>query len=283
MITGSNGGNIEGTTVSNAGRIAAVTPGKNITLSTALTINNEGVLEASGGDIEAPGVVQNQQGTRTPATLNNTGTVRLGVGGDLRVGSIAQSASSRVDVVLGGTGEEQLGQAHASGQVQFAGTLGVEAAPGYTVLPGSSFEIVTYGSRDGAFDSVVNNTGLAGLTFTPVYDADSLTLVSGALAGDANLDGRVNATDLLTTRRHLGREGLDWTGGDFDGNGLVNTRDVLLLRRNYGAAIAGLSSATVPAETPKPGAMAGAVPEPTQPLAMLAAASLLGRRRGRRR
>jgi len=280
VVTGAGGGAIEGGAITNAGRIAAVTPGKAITFSTAQSIINRGVLEAGDGDLEAPGVPQQQGGPRVPVPLSNEGTIRLGVGGDLRVGSVAQFPSARVDVVLGGAGEEQLGQAHATGEFRFAGILGVEAASGYSVLPGRAFEIVTYGSRAGSFDSIVNNTGLAGLTFTPVYDADSLTLVSGALAGDANLDGRVNATDLLVLRRHFGRSGVDWTGGDFDGNGRANARDLILLRQNYGTALPTATAAALGSSAP--GSFA-AVPDPSGAFVLLATGVLMTRRVRRNR
>ena len=116
--------------------------------------------------------------------------------------------------------------------------------------------------------------GLAGLTFTPVYDADSLTLVSGALAGDANLDGRVNATDLLVLRRHFGRSGVDWTGGDFDGNGRANARDLILLRQNYGTALPTATAAALGSSAP--GSFA-AVPDPSGAFVLLATGVLMTR------
>ena len=47
-----------------------------------------------------------------------------------------------------------------------------------------------------------------------VYDADSLTLLAGATAGDATLDGRVDAADLMRVRRNLGIKDGDWLSGD---------------------------------------------------------------------
>ena len=82
-------------------------------------------------------------------------------------------------------------------------------------------------------------------------------VVRGApfLRGDANLDGVVNAHDLLTVRRHLGdRDG----PGDVNGDGRVNAADLAGVRdamRGAGAAPA----------------FASVVPEPS-PLLMLAAA-----------
>ena len=270
IVTGSGEGVIEGPSLTNAGRIASVTAGKTLRLNTR-TITNQGVLEATGGDLLAPGTSQGA------AALTNSGTVRLGVGGDVRVtGTVTQSAGSRVEVTLGGTGAEELGQLHATGQVRLAGTLGVEAADDYTILPGRSFEVLTYGSRMGAFETIANNTDLRGLTFTPVYDADSLTLVPGALAGDANLDGRVSVSDLRAARRNLGRAGRGWTDGDFDGNGRVTSRDVLLVRQNLGAELPA-------AALGGPGFIV--VPEPGAPIGLLVVAggSMFRRRKGRAR
>lgn len=89
------------------------------------------------------------------------------------------------------------------------------------------------------------------------------TLV-GRLRGDVNLDGRVNALDLLEVRRHLGGRDAPW---DVTGDGRVNVLDLGLVREEMRRA-----GAT--------GAVASVVPEPSS-LALLAMAGAWAlRRRG---
>lgn len=69
------------------------------------------------------------------------------------------------------------------------------------------------------------------------------------LPGDANLDGKVNATDLNVAGINWLR-GAQWSGGDFNGDGLVNAGDLNILAINW--------LTTVPPATASP----AAVPEP---------------------
>jgi hypothetical protein len=168
---------------------------------------------------------------------------------------------------LFGTGADRL---DVAGEVRLDGTLRVESYFNGAVLPHRSFEVLRFGSRTGDFDAIVNATGFAGLTFTTAYDADSLTLTTDALDGDANLDGRVDGADVLLVRRNLGRRNRDWLSGDFDGNGRINLRDMELVRRNFGAQLPGLSRSSLQA-----------VPEPAAPAVLLLLSAALPRRRRR--
>jgi hypothetical protein len=272
LVTGTGSGAIRGGSITNNGRVAA-TAGRTITASAVGGFANAGTLDADGGDIVLPGT-RDQTGI-IPVTLTNTGTIRLAPGGDVKItGSLVQGTASRLEVAIAGTGVEQFGQLAATGEVRLDGGLFVGAADGAKILPGQSFEVLHFGSRVGDFDALVNQTPYAGLTFTRVYDGDSLTLLAGATAGDATLDGRVDGWDLLRVRSNLGRSGADWLSGDLNGDGRVNARDVALVRRNFGAESPGLAQAlSAAAATP--------VPEPVTPLALLATAWLaLSRRRG---
>jgi autotransporter-associated beta strand protein len=115
------------------------------------------------------------------------------------------------------------------------------------------------------------------------------TLVMYTWAGDANLDGKVNADDYASIDLYSTVPGADsWNHGDFNYNGVINADDYALIDNNVqnpnytpywttdqlrnlglessGAATAGLT----------------AVPEPTSiGLLMVSAAGLLGRRRRR--
>ncbi len=96
---------------------------------------------------------------------------------------------------------------------------------------------------------------------------DSSVLIRYTLAGDANLDGVVNALDFNALASNFGDSGQLWSGGDFNYDGIVNTLDFNQLAANFGAA---LPVPVVPLGT--------AVPEPTM-LSLGVSAILLHRRR----
>ena len=99
---------------------------------------------------------------------------------------------------------------------------------------------------------------------------DNLTYAP-ELAGDADDDGKVDFTDLVTLARNYGKAGT-WATGDFNADGTVGFDDLVILARNYGQTIGASAGA----------ALVGAVvPEPTGALALCGAAMamLLPRRR----
>jgi hypothetical protein len=89
---------------------------------------------------------------------------------------------------------------------------------------------------------------------SPSYVGD---VVAGTLAiddlramrpeGDANFDGRVDATDLQVVRSNLGKgtTGSTWAQGDFNFDGRVNAADMALLRRDFGRGITASAVASV--------------------------------------
>ena len=85
--------------------------------------------------------------------------------------------------------------------------------------------------------------------------------------GDANLDGKVDFSDLLIVAQHYGlSSGARWDEGDFNYDGAVGFDDLLLLAQNYAAAV----------DPPAP--PASTVPEPVGLAAVILAASALRRR-----
>jgi hypothetical protein len=116
----------------------------------------------------------------------------------------------------------------------------------------------------------------------PAIVGDGISSVLGAddlrashLPGDADFDGEVDGSDLLTWRRNRGARGesAGWESGDFNFDDRVDVRDLVLLRRNFGR------SATFAAVGAAPVAV---VPEPTALACISIVAALALRRRPRR-
>ena len=60
------------------------------------------------------------------------------------------------------------------------------------------------------------------------------------LAGDVNLDGRVNATDFLVLSRNFNRDtDVSREEGDLDDDGKVTVRDFLILSKDFGRSLPG--------------------------------------------
>jgi hypothetical protein len=94
-----------------------------------------------------------------------------------------------------------------------------------------------------------------------------------ATAGDTNLDGSVNFTDLVALAQNYNLAGT-WSKGDFDGTGTVEFADLVLLAQNYSAA----AETTFEADWALAQALA---PEPIALLSTIAALPLLALRRRR--
>jgi autotransporter-associated beta strand protein/T5SS/PEP-CTERM-associated repeat protein len=122
--------------------------------------------------------------------------------------------------------------------------------------------------------TVVVDNAVLGLTQFAGQGVDaSDLLVESTYLGDANLDRRVDVTDLGALASNYGT--MTSSGplaGDFNGDGIVDVTDLGLLATNYGAGTAGVFSSN-----------AGSVPEPASLAMMGLALPLLMRRRSARR
>ena len=96
----------------------------------------------------------------------------------------------------------------------------------------SDFNILNSAIRGGLNSEQFDLTGDGNI------DNDDLTSwvtgLFGSLAGDTNLDGRVDVADFLAFSRGFQEPVTDWMSGDFDGDQQTTVRDFLTLSRNFG-------------------------------------------------
>jgi len=65
-------------------------------------------------------------------------------------------------------------------------------------------------------------------------DDGSTVTVKYTRAGDTNLDGKVNFSDLLALAQHYNAPAASWAIGDFNYDGQVGFGDLLILAQQYG-------------------------------------------------
>jgi hypothetical protein len=84
-----------------------------------------------------------------------------------------------------------------------------------------------------------DNATLGRSTFAGQNVGSTSFLIGYTFAGDANLDGKVNALDFNALATNFGQSNGSqvWINGDFDYNGNVNTNDFTMLAQNFNSAL----------------------------------------------
>lgn len=189
------------------------------------------------------------------------GTLQITTSGELTVlDAYDQAASGKLSVEISST---EVGRITLAGQATLDGELEIILEPGYVPTGGESITVVaTQGNVSGTFDTVTVPTLSNGLRWMVSQESAGF-IASVVLAGDYNLDGRVDAIDYTAWRDSLNSS--SQLEADGDGNGIIDGGDFLVWREAFGR--------TLPSS-------AIAIPEPaTAGLLSTAALALLRRNR----
>ena len=83
--------------------------------------------------------------------------------------------------------------------------------------------------------AVIDNALLGRATFGGIPCNSNSILISQELLGDANVDGKIDLTDLSTILNNFGVATGEWTAGNFDGNPTIDLTDLSDVLNNFGA------------------------------------------------
>lgn len=273
-----------------------------IVLSSNLQVNVVNAVDSitlSGNISGSGGIATSGSGTVTLGGSNSYSGPTAATSGTLIVASPA---------ALPASGTLTIGSSQGVATVQLASGGGLFEQAALSVSPGSTLDltnnalVINYATGPspvstiqsllasaydkGAWDGtgITSSTAAAGGGVFSIGYADGSidagtpalpgqVLIEYTLAGDANLDGTVNLTDLLSLLNSYGETGQDWADGDFNYDGSVNLSDLLILLNNYGQSTSvgatGLSASSV-----------SAVPEPqVLGIFLVSGLGLLSRRR----
>ncbi len=185
----------------------ALTNAGDITVSGGSTLTISGALTESGGStILAHGTLTSTTGTvtLTDGLLSGTGTVKgnvsntgvsispgaSGSAGTLTIqGTYTQGAGGSLNVALGGTGAGVgYDQLVVTGSASLGGTINISTINGYVPPVGSAFQVLTFASKTGDFQTYngLFISGKVGLlpAYTPSANPVNLTLTSSSVVNN---------------------------------------------------------------------------------------------------
>jgi arabinogalactan endo-1,4-beta-galactosidase len=140
----------------------------------------------------------------------------------------------------------------------------------YTSSPAALLEHIRQDLHSGRLtSSAADDSHRLGFADDP---AASSALIMFTIAGDANLDGAVDAHDLGRLATSWNSSSI-WTGGDFDYSGFTDISDLALLAANWDSDLGSFEAAAAALDLP-----AVSVPEPTRALVLFLLVLLLAAR-----
>jgi hypothetical protein len=225
---------------------------------TSLDLNNEVNLGGNTITVSGAGEVNFNGQVSGAGSINSSGV--LGTAGATVIdGNLSSTGTLAIDIF--GSDPLKFDALHVTGSAMLSGVLSVQVHDDFT--PTGSFEVVTAGT--------LNASGLilggpdADLFQLSVDAANGVVrLLSGAVAGDYNQNGTVDAADYVIWRKTVGQIGAG-LAADGNNDGEVDSEDYGLWRASFGRTVGGGGSQS--------GGVTTAVPEPWS-LALLATGAL---------
>lgn len=151
----------------NQGTILSDAPDQSVWIRGDENINEGKLIARSGGELR----VDNLQ--------PHAGTITAGTGGVLSIRSnFNPTSEGRLTVEIGGTSSSDMGRIEVQDIAQLGGVLNIELVNGFKPAEGDAFEILTFESREGDFETVTGLDLPNNLTFEPTYSDTSLTLTA---------------------------------------------------------------------------------------------------------
>ena len=123
--------------------------------SGVIDIASGATFSTGGSALESSGLLKGN-GTLLASTFTNNGTVAPGnsPGGLTIAGNYVQGAGGTLEIELGGTSPiTDFDQLKVTGSAALDGTLIVATASGSAIVQGTTYDVMTYGSRTGNFSS----------------------------------------------------------------------------------------------------------------------------------
>lgn len=215
-----------GSTLANTSGTASTYTPTGVTLNADLTANAVGNLTISGPISGAGGITK-------------TGTGRLALTGANTYGGLVMVKAGTLELGLGAQGPVLTG---GGSDIQGGKMLFDYTDPGDDpVLTIKNLLTASYGTGSTHFatgkflSTTADATHGLGWMDDPV--AHTVT-VAYTLYGDANLDGRVDVSDLAALAANYRKSVNGWASGDFNYDGMVNVLDLAVLAANYRHSLA---------------------------------------------
>ena len=214
---------------------------------------NGGMLEVEAIDLIDGGTLSFSAGELSFSSfdgdlLNPIGTVSLGnpVGVVSLSGSYTQLTGGTMAIEVGGVIAGSFDAISIGEIASLGGTLEVTLIDDFVPSFGDRFEIITAASVSGQFNTLLDlnlEDGLAfGLNYGPT--TVSLEVIFPNLTGDADNDGMVHGSDLITVLQNFGNVGVDdgLLLGDANDDGQVSGGDLIVVQQYFGKMLAPISS-----------------------------------------